>query len=280
MAGFPMLVDSHCHLDRLNLKPYERSFARMMEENLAKVGHLLCVSIDLESYPRMKELVAHYPQVSISVGVHPNERKRRDPDPDELVALAADPQNVAIGETGLDYYRSEGDLSWQHARFRTHIAAARRCRKPLVVHTRDAREDSLSILREEGAAEVGGVLHCFTESWDMARQAMDLDFYISFSGIVTFPNADDLRQVARRMPLDRILIETDAPYLTPVPHRGRPNEPRFVRDVAEFIAQLRGMDPEELVQVTGENFFRLFGGGMAREAVGSSHVRSSLSAGM
>lgn len=254
-----MLVDSHCHLDRVSLKPYAGSFEAMMAETAATgVGHLLCVSIDLEHYPKMRALVDPWPQVSVSIGVHPNEQHRRDPTPEELVELASDPRNVAIGETGLDYYRSEGDLDWQHRRFRNHVAAARACNKPLIIHTRDAREDTLEILRSEQARDVGGVLHCFTESWDMARVGLDLGFYISFSGIVTFKNADDLREVAAKVPLDRLLIETDCPYLTPVPHRGKPNEPRFVSHVAECIAGLRGMGTEELIAATGENFFRLF----------------------
>lgn len=254
-----MLVDSHCHLDRVSLKPYEKDFDRFMQATSASgVGHMLCVSIDLEHYPAMRALVDPYPRVSVSVGVHPNERHRREPTPEELAQLASDPRNVAIGETGLDYYRSEGDLGWQQQRFRAHIAAARSCGKPLIIHTRSAREDTIRILREEQAADVGGVLHCFTEDWETARRAMDLGFYVSFSGIVTFPNADDLRDVAAKVPLDRMLIETDCPYLTPVPHRGRPNEPRFVAAVAECIAQLRGIDAEEVMAATGANFFRLF----------------------
>ena len=257
-----MLVDSHCHLDRVNLKSYDKDFSRFMRETREQgVEHMLCVSIDLESYPKMKRLVEDYPEVSISVGVHPNEQKRREPEPGELVALAQDPQNVAIGETGLDYYRSSGKLEWQQQRFRKHISAARECGKPLIIHTREAREDTLGIMREEGADAVGGVMHCFTESWDMARRALDMGFYISFSGIVTFQNADDLREVARKVPLDAMLIETDCPYLTPVPHRGRPNEPRYVRHVADCIAQLRGIDSQILIDRTGENFFSLFESG-------------------
>lgn len=253
------LVDSHCHLDRVSLKPYGGSFEAMMAETAAAgVGHLLCVSIDLEHYPKMRALVDPWPQVSVSVGVHPNEQHRREPSVDELVELAADPRNVAIGETGLDYYRSSGDLGWQQARFRTHIAAARACGKPLIVHTRDAREDTLAILRGEGARNVGGVLHCFTESWEMASAALDLGFYISFSGIITFANADELRAVAAKVPLDRLLIETDCPYLTPVPYRGRPNEPRYVAQVAECIANLRGLATEALATAARDNFFRLF----------------------
>jgi TatD DNase family protein len=254
-----MLVDSHCHLDRVNLKPYGGDFQRLMEETAASgVGHMLCVCIDVEGYPRMRDLVEPYPQVSVSVGVHPNERRGRDPTEEELVELAADPRNVAIGETGLDYFRSKGEPAWQHRRFRKHIVVARACSKPLIVHTRDARDDTIRILREEGARDAGGVLHCFTETWEMAQQALDLGFYISFSGILTFNTADDLREVAARVPLESILIETDCPYLTPVPHRGKPNEPKFVSAVAQCIAALRGMSAEEVAAVTRDNFFRLF----------------------
>jgi TatD DNase family protein len=228
---------------------------------------MLCVSIDMESYPAMKALVGEFPQISVSAGVHPNERGRREPHPGELVALADDPQNVAIGETGLDYFRSEGDLEWQRQRFRHHIAAARECGKPVIIHTRAAPDDTLRIMREERAGDVGGVMHCFTESWDMAQAAMDMGFYISFSGIVTFRNAEDLREVARRVPLELLLVETDAPYLAPVPHRGKPNEPRYVRHVAEQLAELRGMDLETLAAATSENFFRLFSA--ARPAPGA-----------
>jgi len=254
-----MLVDSHCHLDRVDLKPYAGDFRRLMDETCASgVGHMLCVSIDLEHYPQMRNLVEPYPQVSASVGVHPSERGCREPTPEALVELARDARNVAIGETGLDYYRSTGDLGWQHRRFRNHIAAARLCGKPLIVHTREAREDTLRILMEEDTRDVGGVLHCFTETWEMATAALDLGFYISFSGIVTFKAADDLRAVAAKVPLDRLLIETDSPYLAPVPHRGKSNEPRFVAAVAQCIAGLRGMSTEELVDLTRDNFFRLF----------------------
>lgn len=254
-----MLVDSHCHLDRVSLKPYGGTFASLMEATVAAgVDHMLCVSIDLEHYPKMRALVAAYPEVSVSVGVHPNERHRREPSPEELVELAADPRSVAIGETGLDYFRSAGDLDWQQRRFRHHIAAARACGKPLIVHSRDARADTIRILREEQARDAGGVLHCFTEDWEMAEQALDLGFYISFSGIVTFGNAQPLQAVAAKVPLERLLIETDSPYLAPVPHRGKPNEPRFVSHVAECIARLRGMEVAEVAAVTRGNFFRLF----------------------
>ena len=255
-----MLVDSHCHLDRVDLAPYEGDFARFMEATLAAgVERMLCVSIDLESHPAMVAQVEPWPMVATTVGVHPNDRDRREPTVEELVALAAGPGNLAIGETGLDYFRSEGDLEWQRARFRTHIRAAREAGKPLVVHTRAARDDTLRILREEKAGEAGGVLHCFTEDWAMAAEAMEMGFYVSFSGIVTFRNAEALREVVRRMPAERLLIETDSPYLAPVPHRGKPNEPRHVRLVAEKVAEVREEPVEEVIRVTGENFERLFG---------------------
>lgn len=259
-----MYVDSHCHLDRVDLTPYHGDFSQLMAATAqAGVSHMLCVSIDLPRYTAMRALVDPYPNVAVSVGVHPNESPGSDlgPEPsvEDLVALAADPRNVAIGETGLDYYRSQGDLAWQHERFRTHIAAARACAKPLIIHTREARDDTIRILREEGASAVGGVLHCFTEDWAMARQGLDLGFYVSFSGIVTFKTATSLREVARQVPLDRLLIETDSPYLAPIPYRGKPNEPRYVPLVAACIAELRGMPVEDLAQVTSDNYFRLFG---------------------
>ncbi len=254
-----MLIDSHCHLDRVGLKPYGGDFGRFMAETeSAGIGRMLCVSIDLESYPRMRQLVEPFPQVSVSVGVHPNEKGRREPLPGELALLAQDPRVVAIGETGLDYYRSSGDLDWQHRRFRHHMAAARECGKPLIIHTRSAAADTLRILREEGAEAVGGVMHCFSENWEVAQQALDLGFYISLSGIVTYPGTEDLREVAVRVPLNRLLVETDCPYLTPVPHRGRPNEPKYVAAVAAHIAELRGIDPQALENATSANFMSLF----------------------
>jgi len=195
----------------------------------------------------------------VSVGVHPNEQDATEPEPDVLAELARHPKNVAIGETGLDYFHGKGDLEWQRERFRRHVAAARLAKKPLIIHSRDARADTLAILREEGAVDVGGVMHCFTEDWDTAAAAMDLGFYISFSGIVTFRNAADLREVARRVPDDRLLIETDSPYLAPVPHRGRPNEPRYVAHVAAQLAELRGADADAIADLTRDNFARLFG---------------------
>jgi TatD DNase family protein len=255
-----MLVDSHCHLDRVDLTPYDGDFSQLIQATReAGVERLLCVSIDLESYPRMVELVEPYADISVSVGVHPGEQESREPSVEELVGLARHPRNVAIGETGLDYYRLEGDLEWQRQRFRTHIRAAKVASKPLIIHTRAAREDTVAILQEEEAAKVGGVMHCFTETWAMAQAALAMNFYISFSGIVTFKNAEDLRDVARQVPLDRILIETDSPYLAPVPFRGKSNEPRYVGKVAELLADLRDLPVEKMIELSRDNYYRLFG---------------------
>lgn len=260
-----MLIDSHCHLDRLDLKPYGGDFNRFVEQTHAEgVEHMLCVSISLEAWPDMMGLIAGHPGISASVGVHPNERDCREPSEEDLLERARDPKVVAIGETGLDYFRSEGDLAWQHERFRVHIRAAKAARKPLIIHTRQARADTLRILREEGAADVGGVLHCFTEDWDTARQALDLNFYISFSGIVTFNNAASIQEAARKVPEDRILVETDAPYLAPAPRRGKPNYPHYVRHVAEFVAGLRQTELERIAELTGRNYREAFGAVPAR----------------
>ncbi len=254
-----LLVDSHCHLDRLDLTAIGGDIDAVMQTAREHgIGHMLCVSIDMESYPAMLSLVKQYDHVFASVGVHPNEREGHEPSVEELVTLAQDSKVVAIGETGLDYFRNEGDLEWQHERFRRHIAAAKITGKPLIVHTREAKQDTLRLLREEGAAQVGGVMHCFTEDWETARQAMDLNFYISFSGIVTFNSARELKEVAARMPADRILVETDSPYLAPIPHRGKTNQPAYTRLVAEQIAALRGVSLEEITEITTSNFFNLF----------------------
>lgn len=253
------LVDSHCHLDRLDFDKLggdlTAALARAREQG---VTHLLCVCIDMGNYADVLRIADEHPQIYASVGVHPNERDTRDPGVEELIELAAAARVVAIGETGLDYFHGQGELDWQRERFRRHIRAARGCGKPLIVHTRDAREDTLRILREERADTIGGVMHCFTEDWAMAEQAMALGFYISFSGIVTFRNAEQLREVARRVPLERMLVETDSPYLAPVPHRGKTNQPAYVRHVAEHIAELRGDTLERIAAATTENFFRLF----------------------
>jgi len=256
-----MFVDSHCHLDRVDLTPYAGDFSHMLARATeAGVQHMLCVCIDLEHYEAMRRLVSAYPNISVSVGVHPSERCDDEPSVADLARLGADPAVVAIGETGLDYHYNAGDLDWQRQRFSTHIEAARRVGKPLIIHTRDARDDTIRIMRDTGADAVGGVMHCFTETWEMAKQALDLGFYISFSGILTFKNAEPLRQVARSVPLERLLIETDSPYLAPVPHRGKKNEPGFVVHVAEQLAALRGLSVAEIAELTTENFSRLFTG--------------------
>lgn len=251
-----MFVDSHCHLDFPDLAEREESVLAAMAAN--NVGHALCVSVKLEDFPRVLALAGRHPQLWASVGVHPDNAGVDEPGEDRLVALADHPKVVAIGETGLDYYWHKDAPEWQRERFRTHIRAARRCGKPLIVHTRAAAEDTLRLMREEHAGEAGGVMHCFTESSEVARAALDLGFYISFSGIVTFRNAKELKAVASYVPLDRLLIETDAPYLAPVPHRGRTNEPAWVIHVAEEIARLRGVPLDHIETVTTENFFRLF----------------------
>lgn len=253
------LVDSHCHLDCLDPASLEGGLAAVLNSaRLQDVAWMLCVSIDLERWPAMMDLIRGESSVYASVGVHPNHREGHDPSVDELVTLAQDPQIVAIGETGLDYYRQSGDVEWQQARFRRHIRAARESGKPLIIHCREAREDVLRLLREERADEIGGVMHCFSEDADTALRAVELGFYISFSGIITFRNAAPLRDVALRVPAERLLVETDAPYLAPVPYRGRPNVPAHVRHVAECVAQLRQQSYEELAAQTTANFFRLF----------------------
>ncbi|MEI6067006.1 MAG: TatD family hydrolase [Methylococcaceae bacterium] len=254
-----MLIDSHCHLDRIDLSPYENDFSCFMQAAaVQKIEHLLSIAIDLESYPAMLELVAGFQQISVTVGVHPNVQDCKDPSVEELIALGQPDNVIGIGETGLDYFRSEGDLSWQHQRLRNHINAAKALKKPLIIHTREAKKDTLGILKEEGAGEVGGVIHCFTEDWEFARQAMDLNFYISFSGIVTFNNATVIKEVAKKIPADRFLIETDSPYLAPVPFRGRPNYPIYVRYVAEQIAELRGISANKIADLSTKNFYDLF----------------------
>lgn len=250
------LVDSHCHIDFESLSSELPAVLHRARAN--GITHLLCVCVTLEKFPQICALTHDYPYIFASVGVHPNERDGRDPATEELVQLAQEPKVVAIGETGLDYYRTEQAASWQHERFRTHIRAAKAAGKPLIVHTREAAADTLRIMAEEEAGAAGGVMHCFTESWDTARAALDMNFYISFSGIVTFRNAERIREVARQVPADRLLIETDAPYLAPVPYRGKTNEPAHVRYVAECLATVRGEPVEVIADRTTRNFFRLF----------------------
>jgi TatD DNase family protein len=228
-----------------------------MEEN--RVGWALCAGVTLERFPAMLAIARAHANLFAAVGVHPDtEEPAREADEATLLKLADDPKVVAIGETGLDYYRLTGDLEWQRERFRTHIRAARACGKPLIIHTRSAAADTLRVLREEKAEEVGGVFHCFTETADVAREALDLGFHVSFSGIVTFKNAVELKAVAQSVPLDRLLVETDAPYLAPVPFRGKTNQPAYVLHVAEEIAKLRELPLDTVIAATTDNFFRLF----------------------
>ncbi len=254
-----MLTDSHCHLDRIDLSPYNNDFSCFVEtakDN--QIEHMLSIGIDLESYPEMCKLVKDYQCIAVTVGVHPNVQQGTDPSVNELIALGEKDHVVGIGETGLDYFRSEGDLTWQHNRFRNHIRAAKILHKPLIIHSRDAKEDTLKILQEENAGETGGVIHCFTEDWDMAERALDLNFYISFSGIVTFNSAKQIKEAAKKVPANRLLIETDSPYLAPVPFRGKPNYPTYVRFVAEHIAELRGTAFNKIADFTTANYYSLF----------------------
>ena len=252
----PYLVDSHCHIPLIEMEGGADAVIGAAQE--AGVGHILCVSIDLESYPEIKQLADTRACISASVGVHPNSGKEIELPEEVLLELADDDSVIAIGETGLDYYRSEGDLDWQRERFRTHIRAAGQVGKPLVIHSREARGDVIKILAQEGADAVGGVMHCFVDDLETAKQAIDLNFYISFSGIVTFRNAKDLQEVARQLPLDRLMVETDAPYLAPVPYRGKQNQPAYVRHVAEKIAELQEIELQEVITATTRNFERLF----------------------
>jgi TatD DNase family protein len=252
-----VFVDSHCHINFPELASKLPDVLESMAKN--RVTHALCIGVNLPELPGVLQLAADHPNIYASVGVHPDYEDTPEPSIETLTELSRRDKVVAIGETGLDYFRVSGDLEWQRARFRTHIRAARECGKPLVIHTRSAAADTLAIMREEQAAEAGGVMHCFTESWEVAQGALDLGFHISFSGIVTFKNAQEIKDIARRVPLDRMLIETDSPYLAPVPFRGKLNEPAYVRYVAEEIARLRDMPLEEVAAVTSGNFFRLFG---------------------
>ena len=251
-----MFIDSHCHLDFPELAQNLPDLMANMAAN--QVTHALCVAVDLPDFPRVRALAEQHENIFASVGVHPDYQDTPEPTVAQLVALADHPRIVAIGETGLDYFRLKGDLEWQRERFRTHIRAARESAKPLIIHTREAAEDTLKIMREEGANEVGGVMHCFTENWEVADRAMELGFYISFSGIVTFKKALTIKEVALKTPLERMLIETDSPYLAPVPFRGKQNEPALVKHVAEEIARIRGDSVENIGQSTSRNFFKLF----------------------
>ena len=251
-----MLVDSHCYLDFPDLAARTDAILATMQEK--GVGWALIAGVTLERFPAVRVLTEAHANLFAGVGVHPDTEAGEEPSVERLLQLADHPKVVAIGETGLDYYRLEGDLEWQRERFRVHIRASRQCGKPLIIHTRSSAEDTLRVMHEEGAEQAGGVFHCFTESLDVARQGLDLGFYISLSGIVSFKNAEALREVARFVPLDRLLVETDSPYLAPVPYRGKTNEPGYVRHVAESVADTRRMPLAALTEATTANFFRLF----------------------
>lgn len=253
-----MLVDSHCHLNMLDLSPFPQGIAQVLQQAKENgIEHILSVAVNFSDHPDLITLADKFPQVSISAGLHPNEEPEKAIDVEQLWQLCSHPKVIAVGETGLDYYRSTGDLAWQQQRFISHIECAKQCQKPLIVHTRAAQADTLKLLKHHSQG-INGVMHCFTEDWEMAKQSLDLGFYISFSGIVTFKNAAQIQEVAKKVPLDRMLIETDAPYLAPIPHRGQPNLPAYVRYVAEFIAQLRDEKIETIAKHTTENFFALF----------------------
>ncbi len=254
-----MLVDSHCHLDRLDLSRYENGLDGAVAAAAERgISTMLCVCISEENKDRVLEIAESYPAIFASVGVHPSDVEQELVDVETLKTWAKHPKVVALGETGLDYYYTKDKAAFQRESFCNHLVAGAETGLPVIVHTRDAREDTLELIRAHASPESSGVLHCFTESWEMARQALDMNFYISISGIVTFKNAEELREVVRKVPLEKLLIETDSPYLAPVPYRGKPNEPKYVREVAEYIADLKGIRFEELAEISRGNFFNLF----------------------
>lgn len=254
-----MLIDSHCHLDRLRLDKYEGELSSAINAALERgVKGMLCVGISLENREEVIKIAERYSQVVASVGVHPLDIESGLATTQQLVEWARHPKVVALGETGLDYYYSDETRESQQESFKIHLQAAAQARLPVIVHTRSAKEDTLQLIAEHGDRETAGVLHCFTEDWDMARRAVDLNYLISISGIVTFKNAQALREVVRKLPLDRLMVETDSPYLAPIPYRGKPNEPAYVKEVAHYVAELKNVSYEELIAVTSENFFRLF----------------------
>lgn len=255
-----MLIDSHCHLDRIDLTSFDHNFDNLMQENhKANISHMLCVAVHPDDWQNMADLTAPYSNVFLSFGIHPGDIKAQDIEftSDQFSPYMQDPRVIAIGETGLDYHYG-GDHALQKEIFIRQIEVAKQHQKPLIIHTRDAREDTIAILKEHHAEKCGGVMHCFTENWAMAKAALDLGFYISFSGIVTFNNAQSLRDVAKQVPLDRLLVETDSPYLTPVPYRGKLNYPARVQHVAEKLADLKEISFEKMASITTQNFQDLF----------------------
>ncbi len=256
-----MLVDSHCHLNFIDLTDFNHDLENvLMQARENGVEHFLCVCVELDDYPELCQLAENYPNISISVGLHPNTTVPIEPTASALIDLAKHPACIAIGETGLDYYRTEAASAQQQQkeRFSAHIHAALATKKPLIIHTRQAAEDTLQLMQEEKAGDIGGVMHCFSESWDIAKRALDMNFYISLSGIVTFKNARDLHEVAKKIPIERLLIETDSPYLAPVPYRGKQNHPALVKFVAMALSELRQVSYETIAQQTTENFYRCF----------------------
>ncbi|MBX2838093.1 MAG: TatD family hydrolase [Gammaproteobacteria bacterium] len=250
------LIDSHCHI---NFPDFDGRIPEIVQNAATNdVTTMLCIATSWENQPEVLQLAEQNPQILAAIGVHPTTEGGYEPSTDELVSACAHPRVVGMGETGLDYFRSEGDLTWQHERFHRHIDAAIQTQLPLIIHTRAAAADTMDALRDHNARDAGGVMHCFAEDWDIAKQALDIGFYISFSGIVTFKSAKAVQEVALKAPLDRILVETDAPYLAPTPHRGKQNEPAYVRHTAEFIAELRGAALPEIAEATTANFYRLF----------------------
>ena len=250
------LVDSHCHI---NFDELSNDIQGILDRARANdVQHMLCVSVNLEDYPQIQDLSVKHANIFSSVGVHPCYTDCYEPSVEELVELAEDTKVVAVGETGLDYFRTKGDMTWQRDRFNRHIEASKAVNKPLIIHTRAAADDTMDMLENGNVTDSGGVMHCFAEDWKTAKRALDIGFYISFSGIVTFKSAESLRDVARKVPMEQLLVETDSPYLAPVPHRGKTNEPSFVRHTAEFLAELKGITYEDLAQQTTANFFNLF----------------------
>ena len=254
------LIDSHCHLDLLDLTSdggdLNPVIARAQKND---VHYFLNVCVSIADFPVILKTAEAYPFVSTSVGLHPNYQDE-EISAEQLIILGQHPKVVGIGETGLDYFRTTGETDWQRERFRAHIRAAKTLQKPLIIHTRQAKEDTIRIMHKENAQQASGVMHCFSEDWEMAKQALDMNFYISFSGVVTFKTAAILQEVAKKVPLDRMLIETDSPYLAPMPHRGKPNEPAYVRHTAEYIAKLRQVSLETIAEHTTNNFFTLFKG--------------------
>lgn len=254
-----MLIDSHCHLDRLNLDKHDGKLANIIDAATARgVEAMLCVAISLENREAVLKIAEEYNHIVASVGVHPLDVEKGLANSDQLIEWSKHPKVVALGESGLDYYYSEDSKQVQIESFKIHLQAGSEAQLPIIVHTRSAKEDTLALIKEYGDLESAGVLHCFTEDWDMAKRALDLNYYISISGIVTFKNAEELRDVVRKTPIERLLVETDSPYLAPIPYRGKPNQPAYVREVAEFVADLKKISYEELIRVSAENFFRLF----------------------